>query len=80
MGVTSYMHVPCMHVPYGDICHFGTMEAFLLATNSGHQMFSLWFSVGCTLLKRSTCCSARDSSVVTVGAFVEVIHAEMRMV
>jgi len=38
MGVTSYVHVPCMHVPYGDICHFATVKVFLVATNSGHQM------------------------------------------
>ena len=78
MGITS-----CTHVHYGDSCHFAIVKAFMVATNFWRQTASLQFRVGCVLLswaKQNTCCSARDSWVATVGAFVEVQHAERRMV
>jgi len=72
-----------MHVPYGDSCHFAIAKAFMVATTFWHQTSSLQFGVGCVLsswVKRSTYCSTRDSWVETVGAFVEVLRAERRMV
>ena len=73
MGITSCTHAHC-----GDSCHFAIVKAFMVATNFWHQNLlygSVW-GVFYRERKRSICCSARDSWVATVGAFVKVQHAE----